>query len=101
MAAQDGGDGGYPVVDGAPEGQSVAPEAVQVPSPAVQRFLSCRWRKAAEGGVPDHCTHRDVHPMAGTAGFAPDAWCEDCSFFKLRRTPRKRPMTPPEDRFYY
>ena len=38
-------------------------------SPSVVRFLSCRWRKAAEDGVPDHCTHRDVLPMAGKEGF--------------------------------
>jgi hypothetical protein len=40
-------------------------------SPSVVRFLSCRWRKAAEDGVPDHCTHRDVLPMAGKEGFKP------------------------------
>jgi hypothetical protein len=60
------------------------------PSPATERFLSCRWRKAAEDGIPDHCTHRDVLPMAGTAGFQPDAWCSDCAFYKAKRTPRKR-----------
>ncbi|MGH9175369.1 MAG: hypothetical protein ACRD1H_13480 [Vicinamibacterales bacterium] len=59
-------------------------------SPATERFLSCRWRKPAENGTPDHCTHRDVLPMAGTAGFVPDSWCADCSFYKAKRTPRKR-----------
>ena len=56
----------------------------------VQKFQSCRWRKAADAGVPDHCTHRDVLPMAGTTGFAPDSWCTDCAFYKAKRVPRKR-----------
>ena len=37
------------------------------------------------------CTHRDVLPMAGREGFNAEAWCPDCSFFKVRRAPRKRP----------
>jgi hypothetical protein len=64
-------------------------------SPATQRFLSCRWRKPAENALPDHCTHRDVLPMAGTAGFQPDSWCADCQFYKAKRTPRKRQEEPP------
>jgi hypothetical protein len=28
--------------------------------------------------------------MAGTTSFDPEAWCPDCKFFKLRRTPKKR-----------
>ncbi|MEW5982914.1 MAG: hypothetical protein AB1806_11170 [Acidobacteriota bacterium] len=68
-------------------------------SPAVQRFTTCRWRKAAEEGVPDHCVHRDVLPMTGTGGFDPEAWCEDCGYYKVRRTPRKRP--PEQDRYSY
>jgi len=61
-------------------------------SAATERFHSCRWRKAPseENTLPDHCTHRDVLPMAGTAGFAPDSWCVDCGFYKAKRTPRKR-----------
>jgi hypothetical protein len=27
--------------------------------------------------------------MAGTHGFVIDAWCPDCRFYKLRRTPRR------------
>ena len=27
---------------------------------------------------------------AGTTGFKPEAWCPDCGFYKLRRTPKKR-----------
>ena len=71
---------------GAPPGD--APAAA--PSPATERFQSCRWRKAPENGTPEHCTHRDVLPMAGTAGFVPDSWCGDCVFYKAKRTPRKR-----------
>ena len=66
------------------------------PSPAVTRFLSCRWRKPAEDGLPDHCTHRDVLPMAGITGFVPDSWCPDCPYYKAKRTPRKRPIEEPE-----
>ena len=58
-------------------------------SPAVARFKSCRWRRPPEDG-PECCGHRDVLPMAGTTGFDPQAWCPDCSFYKLRRTPKKR-----------
>ena len=75
-----------------PEPAPGEPSEVQaVVSPAVQRFTTCRWRKAAEDDVPDHCTHRDVQPMAGTGGFDPEAWCGDCGFYKVKRAPRKRP----------
>jgi hypothetical protein len=60
-------------------------------APAVQRFHACRWRRTAENGTPEHCGHRDVLPMAGTTGFAPDSWCPDCAYFKAKRTPRKPP----------
>jgi hypothetical protein len=58
-------------------------------SPAVARFKSCRWRRPPDEG-PECCGHRDVLPIAGTTGFDPEAWCPDCRFYKLRRTPRKR-----------
>jgi hypothetical protein len=58
-------------------------------SAAVVRFKSCRWRRPPEDG-PECCGHRDVLPMAGTSGFDPEAWCPDCQFYKLRRTPKKR-----------
>jgi len=58
-------------------------------SAAVVRFRSCRWRKPPEDGKAECCTHRDVLPLTGTRGFDPEAWCGDCTFFKLRRTPRK------------
>ena len=64
--------------------------AVETPplSAAVLKFRSCRWRRPPEDG-PECCGHRDVLPLAGTS-FNPEAWCPDCAFFKLRRTPKKR-----------
>ncbi len=59
-----------------------------VVSEAVVKFKSCRWRRPPEDG-PECCGHRDVLPIAGTS-FNPEAWCPDCQFFKLRRTPKKR-----------
>jgi hypothetical protein len=64
-------------------------------SAAVIKFKSCRWRRPPEDG-PECCGHRDVLPMAGIS-FRPEAWCPDCTFFKLRRTPKKR---SPEDYRY-
>ena len=65
-------------------------------SPAVAKFKSCRWRRPPEDG-PECCGHRDVLPIAGTTGFDAEAWCPDCQFYKLRRTPKKR---SPEDYRY-
>jgi len=73
---------------------STAPSTASAPSsltPAVAKFKSCRWRRPPEEG-PECCGHRDVLPIAGTTGFDPEAWCPDCTFFKLRRTPKKRPL---------
>ena len=69
----------------------VSPNGAQSPemSPATARFKSCRWRRPPDEGV-ECCGHRDVLPMAGTTGFDPEAWCPDCAFYKLRRTPKKR-----------
>jgi hypothetical protein len=64
-------------------------------SEAVIKFKSCRWRRPPEDG-PECCGHRDVLPIAGTS-FNPEAWCLDCTFFKLRRTPKKR--SPDEYRY--
>lgn len=77
----------HPATPGSPAAQP----AVETPaaSAAVARFKSCRWRRPPEEG-PECCGHRDVLPMAGTTGFDPEAWCPDCSFYKLRRTPKKR-----------
>jgi hypothetical protein len=71
-----------------PETPHDVPVAV---SQAVTRFRSCRWRRGPEEGGPEHCTHRDVMPFAGTGGFDPEAWCPTCTYYKARRTPRKRP----------
>jgi hypothetical protein len=61
-------------------------------SAAVEKFRSCRWYRAPEESQPECCSHRDVLPLAGTTGFDPEAWCPDCAFYKVRRTPRKRPV---------
>jgi hypothetical protein len=60
----------------------------ELPSTAILKFKSCRWRCDPEAG--EFCTHRDVLPFAGKEGFVPDSWCPDCAFYKLRRTPKKR-----------
>jgi hypothetical protein len=59
-------------------------------SAALVRFRSCRWMQPAEDGNAAFCTHREVKPYAGTAGFDADAWCPECQYYKLRRAPRKR-----------
>ena len=64
---------------------------------AAERFQQCRWRQPAENGVPEHCGHRDVLPMAGTTGFNADAWCGDCPYFKAKRVTRKREEAPADD----
>ena len=66
-------------------------------SPALVRFRSCRWRRPTENGSPECCIHRDVLPLTGTHGFDAEAWCAECGFYKLRRTPKKR--SP--DEYYY
>lgn len=65
-------------------------EAPAQVSAGVERFRSCRWRKAAENGTPECCGHRDVLPLTGANGFDAEAWCPSCEYFKLRRTPKKR-----------
>jgi hypothetical protein len=83
---------------GSADGASAAsPEAEQTSglSPAVAKFKSCRWRRPPEDG-PECCGHRDVLPIAGTS-FNAEAWCPDCTLFKLRRTPKKR--SPDEYRY--
>ena len=75
--------------------ESVAPAPAPAVSAAVIKFRSCRWRRPPEDGT-ECCGHRDVLPMAGTSSFDAEAWCPDCTYFKLRRTPKKR-----EDAFRY
>lgn len=74
-----------PSNDDAPAPQAQESDATME---AVIKFKSCRWRRPPEDG-PECCGHRDVLPIAGTS-FRPEAWCPDCSFYKLRRTPKKR-----------
>jgi hypothetical protein len=64
-------------------------------SAAFVRFGSCRWQQPAdkETGTVAFCTHREVKPYAGTAGFDANAWCTDCQYYKLRRAPKKRERT--------
>ena len=65
---------------------------------AANRFQSCRWRKPAENGQPEHCGHRDVLPMAGVQGFSADSWCGDCAYYKAKRVTRKpQELPPPRD----
>jgi len=73
-----------------------APQPESPLGAAVMKFKSCRWRRPPDEGV-ECCGHRDVLPMAGTTGFDPEAWCPDCTFYKLRRTPKKR--SPDEYRY--
>jgi hypothetical protein len=78
-----------------------APEAPASGEAAVSagfaRFRSCRWQQPAEDGNAEFCTHREVKPYAGTSSFDADAWCPDCTHYKLRRTPKKR---SPDDYSY-
>ncbi len=77
-----------------PEPAETAPE----PSPAQARFKACRWY--AEDSGQEYCSNRDVLPYAGKGGFASEAWCPDCAFYKLRRTPKKRPRSDNDDYGY-
>lgn len=73
------------------EAPTPAPATSDSPeSAALVRFRSCRWMQPAEDGNAAFCTHREVKPYAGTAGFDADAWCPECQYYKLRRAPRKR-----------
>ena len=88
----------FPSSSPMPAAPGPAEASVDVPvvSEAVTKFKSCRWRRPPEDG-PECCGHRDVLPMAGTTGFDPQAWCPEYTFYKLRRTPKKR---SPEDYRY-
>jgi hypothetical protein len=92
------GSGGQSPTPDRERDETATPDVDQSVPAAQQKFLTCRWRKPAENGVPDHCGHRDVLPMAGATGFVPDAWCPDCQYFKAKRTPRKREENFDRDR---
>ena len=83
------------VTESPPATGDVPPVQAPVVSAAVIKFRSCRWRRPPEDGT-ECCGHRDVLPMAGTHSFDAEAWCPDCTYFKLRRTPKKR-----EDSYRY
>jgi hypothetical protein len=78
----------FPPVSPVDSSEPVDTHDVSSASAALMKFKSCRWRRPPEDG-PECCGHRDVLPIAGTS-FNPEAWCPDCEFFKLRRTPKKR-----------
>ena len=77
------------ITDPPPATGSVTPVQAPAMSAAVIKFRSCRWRRPPEDGT-ECCGHRDVLPIAGTSSFDAEAWCPDCTYFKLRRTPKKR-----------
>jgi hypothetical protein len=77
-----------PEPDTQSEPSEATPPAPSAVPAAVEKFKSCRWRATPEQG--EFCTHRDVLPFAGKEGFSADSWCPECSFYKLRRTPKKR-----------
>jgi hypothetical protein len=83
------------------EAETPATPAVTSDNPqsaAFARFASCRWQQPAEDGNAAFCTHREVKPYAGTQGFDANAWCAECQYYKVRRTPKKR--SPGEDFTY-
>lgn len=86
----------------APADAAAAPEQAAVQpateSAAFVKFRSCRWHQPKENGNAEFCTHREVKPYAGTSGFDADAWCPDCQYYKLRRSPKKR---QPGDEYTY
>jgi hypothetical protein len=75
----------------APQDTPLAPEPAAPPESAAWiRFRSCRWHQPKENGNSEFCTHREVKPYAGTSGFDADAWCPECQYYKLRRSPKKK-----------
>jgi hypothetical protein len=90
---------GSPTTPDAPAAPTSPPVTSDNPqSAAFVRFSSCRWQQPAEEGNAPFCTHREVKPYAGTAGFDADAWCPECQYYKLRRAPKKR---EPRDEYTY
>jgi hypothetical protein len=95
----DAPDAQSPATPAATSPQTTAPATSDVPqSAAFVRFKSCRWMQPEENGNTAFCTHREVKPYAGTAGFDAEAWCPDCAHYKLRRAPKKR---NPNDDYSY
>ena len=95
MDRPDQADGVAPAVPAdapaAPQDTLLAPAPATAPESAAWiRFRSCRWQQPKENGNSEFCTHREVKPYAGTSGFDADAWCPDCQYYKLRRSPKKK-----------
>lgn len=67
------------------------------PTPAEVRFRACRWSARAAG--QEYCSNPEVLPYAGKGGFNAEAWCLDCTFYKLRRKAPK-PRRPDDDYRY-
>jgi hypothetical protein len=91
-------DNGTVVSPEAPQGDAAPVDAPAQESAAFVRFRSCRWYQPKENGSAEFCTHREVKPYAGTTGFDPDAWCPECQYYKLRRSPKKK--SPGDDYSY-
>ena len=82
-----------------PEEPAAAPvEPPPEHSAAQTRFKKCRF--FAEDSGQEYCSNRDVLPYAGRRGFNAEAWCPDCTLYKLRRTPKKRPRLEDDDYAY-
>ena len=75
--------------DGGPPEDAQEAKQEPVEDPALKRFESCRWHEKQDSG-PSYCSHRDVLPFAGKNGFNATAWCQECDFFKVKRTVRRR-----------
>ena len=69
------------------------------PNSASTRFKACRFHAEKDGR--EFCSNRDVLPYAGKGGFDPEAWCPDCTLYKLRRTPKKRPRLDDNTDYQY
>jgi hypothetical protein len=67
------------------------------PTPAETRFGKCRW--SVQEDEQEYCSNPDVLPYAGKSGFNPEAWCLDCTLYKLRRKAQKR--RPVDDDYPY
>jgi len=99
MDLPDRADGATPPAPAdAPAAPQDTPVAPATESAAFVKFRSCRWHQPKENGNAEFCTHREVKPYAGTTGFDADAWCPDCQYYKLRRSPKKR---QPSDDYSY
>ena len=78
--------GSEPATDAQPVSKPTAVE-----DPTTMKFKSCRWHATQDDAGAAYCSHRDVLPYSGMNGFKPEAWCPECSFFKMRRSVKKRP----------